>query len=158
MSETSKRTVLFISHAFPEDNYFAAWLSSKLNLLGYETWLDLDDISAGDSFYTEIEPVIRQKAVRFIAVSSKAYVLKARTIQTGVNRELDTARTVKAVDKFILPVRCDEVSYDDFPMHYSSLDAIDFHGNWERGLLELVQQLEEQSIPKRDEPINPLSN
>ncbi|MBS1942282.1 MAG: toll/interleukin-1 receptor domain-containing protein [Bacteroidetes bacterium] len=155
---TEQRTVLFISHAFPEDNYFAAWLSSKLNLLGYETWLDLDDISAGDSFYTEIEPIIRQKAMRFIAVSSKAYVKKARIVQTGVNRELDTARTVKGVDKFFLPVRCDEVSFDDFPMHYSSLDAIDFHGNWGNGLLELVEQLEKKGIPKRDEPINPLGN
>lgn len=155
---TDQRTVLFISHAFPEDNYFAAWLSSKLNILGYETWLDLDDIGAGDSFYTEIEPIIRHKAIRFIAITSKAYVHKARTVQTGVNRELDTARTVRAVEKFFLPVRCDEVSYDDFPMHYSSLAAIDFHGNWERGLLELVEQLEDQGIPKQEEPINPLNN
>lgn len=155
---TDQRTVLFISHAYPEDNYFAAWLSSKLNLLGYVTWLDLDDISAGDSFYTEIEPIIRQRAIRFIAVTSKAYVQKARVVQTGVNRELDTARTVRGVAKFLLPLRCDDVSYDDFPMHYSSLDAIDFHGNWENGLLELVEQLEEQDVPKNDQPINPLGN
>jgi hypothetical protein len=121
---TDQRTVLFISHAYPEDNYFAAWLSSKLNLLGYVTWLDLDDISAGDSFYTEIEPIIRQRAIRFIAVTSKAYVQKARVVQTGVNRELDTARTVRGVN----------------------------------GLLELVEQLEEQDVPKNDQPINPLGN
>ena len=43
-------------------------------------------------------------------------------------------------------------------MHYSSLSAVDFSSNWEDGLLDLLEQLEKQDIPKREHPINPLMN
>ncbi len=41
---------IFISHANPEDNYFASWLATKLNLLGYEVWCDTEELKGGEDF------------------------------------------------------------------------------------------------------------
>lgn len=36
------RDTLFISHATPEDNEFAIWIGSRLEMLGYKVWIDTD--------------------------------------------------------------------------------------------------------------------
>jgi hypothetical protein len=36
----SSRATVFITHAAPEDNDFALWLSSKLAIAGYKVWVD----------------------------------------------------------------------------------------------------------------------
>lgn len=38
---TQPRDVLFVSHANPEDNDFAQWLTLKLVSLGYHAWSDV---------------------------------------------------------------------------------------------------------------------
>jgi hypothetical protein len=35
-----KRDTVFVTHAAPQDNEFALWLSSKLSLAGYKVWVD----------------------------------------------------------------------------------------------------------------------
>ncbi len=51
---------IFVGHATPEDNYFSAWLSSKLRLFGYDVWCDLSELLGGEDFWKNIETVIRQ--------------------------------------------------------------------------------------------------
>jgi TIR domain len=68
----SIKQTIFISHANPEDNEFARWLGAKLTLAGYAVWYDLDRLRGGDVFWDKVEHAIREEAVRFIAVISRA--------------------------------------------------------------------------------------
>lgn len=151
------KTIIFISHATPEDNYFAVWLAAKLKVLGYEAWVDLDDLRAGDSFYTVIQPKIEREAAKFVAVNTRDYIRKSQDQHSGVSRELNCAVTVKDVSNFIIPIRSDNIDYNDFPMHYKGWDAIDFFGNWQAGLIDLVAELSKAEIPKKENPDDPLS-
>ena len=38
------RDTIFISHATPEDNEFSIWIASRLEMLGYKTWIDKDGL------------------------------------------------------------------------------------------------------------------
>ena len=37
------KDTIFISHATPTDNIFAAWLATKLELCGYKVWVDINE-------------------------------------------------------------------------------------------------------------------
>jgi len=45
------RDTLFISHATPQDNDFAIWLASRLEMLGYKTWIDKNGLLGGEKFW-----------------------------------------------------------------------------------------------------------
>jgi hypothetical protein len=150
------KDLIFISHANPEDNYFATWLAAKLNVLGYNAWVDVDDFKVGDAFFNTIQPLIKEKAIRFIAVNSEAYINKSKDQNTGVSRELNTAILVRDIENFILPIKIDLVSYSDFPSHYASWNTIDFSENWQDGLIDLVKQLVKMDIPKENSVKNPI--
>ncbi|MEM9078678.1 MAG: toll/interleukin-1 receptor domain-containing protein [Bacteroidota bacterium] len=149
------KEIIFISHANPEDNYFAAWLASKLRLLGYNAWVDVEDFRTGDAFFTKIGPLIKEHSTKFIAVTSKDYLKKAKDQNTGVSKELNTAINVRDVENFIMPIRLDNSKYSDFPTHYASMDSIDFNGNWQKGLINTVQELEKADVSKGVEEENP---
>lgn len=53
------RSIVFISHATPEDNDFTLWLAGKLGAAGYEVWSDLTHLQGGDGFWGNIEEVSR---------------------------------------------------------------------------------------------------
>ncbi|MBS1779715.1 MAG: toll/interleukin-1 receptor domain-containing protein [Bacteroidetes bacterium] len=150
--------MIFISHSTPQDNYFAAWLASKLKMLGYDVWLDLNDISAGDSFNTVIKPVI-QKADVFLPLTTISYAEKANNQNSGVSRELNCAATIdtnKLGHNFFIPLKVDEVNYNDFPYHYTGWNAIDFSNNWQAGLIDVVAQFDKFKINKSG-VTNPIS-
>lgn len=152
------KETLFISHANPEDNYFASWLATKLIGFGYQAWVDVDDFKAGDAFFTTIQPIIKDESIRFIAVNSEGYIRKSKDQNTGVARELNTAITVRDIDKFIIPIRIDDSDYNDFPAHYASWNAVDFNENWQDGLMDLVDQLEKMNIPRTENLDDPTEN
>lgn len=149
------KETIFISHANPEDNYFAAWLASKLQILGYKAWVDVEDLNAGDAFFTTIHPIIKEESICLVAVNSESYINKARSQDSGVSRELNTAISVKDIDNFIIPIRIDSIDFNDFPAHYASWNAIDFHNNWQNGLENLVKHFEKRKIIKTSENSNP---
>lgn len=143
--------LIFISHATPEDNYCATWLSSKLKLLGYNVWIDLDDLSTGDSFNTVIKPIIKEKTEIFIPITTRTYTYKSQNQNSGVARELNCASTINIKElghNFILPVRFDDTPFDDFPYTYTGWRTIDFYNNWQQGLIELIEELEDLQINK----------
>lgn len=152
------KDVIFISHANPEDNYFSAWLASKLLLLGYNAWVDVENFRTGDAFFTKISPIIKNDSCKFIAVNSHSYIEKSKNQNTGVSRELNTSITVSDIDNFILPIKIDDCKYSDFPSHYASWNAIDFSSNWQSGLIELVDELIKSGIKTRDDLMNPIDN
>ncbi|MBX2980931.1 MAG: toll/interleukin-1 receptor domain-containing protein [Flavobacteriales bacterium] len=142
------RDVIFISHANPEDNYFASWLASKLQVLGYSPWVDVKSIKPGEYFDREYEDIILNRAIKFLAVVSSNYLAKVRSNDTGVMNELLAARTIKNLDPFIVPLRLDNSSYADFPTGLRGRLAIDFSNNWATGINELLLALSDQGTPK----------
>jgi len=142
---------IFISHSTHQDDYLAAWLAVKLKVIGYKAWVDLDDLSAGDAFNTIIDPIIKERSGVFIALTTRSYTSKAADQNSGVSKELSSAALVNVKQlghNFILPARFDDIPYNDFPNQYNGWKAIDFNGNWQKGLIELVNELEKISFPK----------
>lgn len=145
------KRLLFISHAAPEDNYLAAWLASKLRLLGYEVWVDVKDLRAGSSFWNEIELKMRDESCCFLALVSQSYIEKSRNKNSGVFSEITLAKTLsRSLDNYIIPIKVDSSSYDDFPINMLPLDTIDFSRNWGTGLNDLVEEIVTRKIHKTE--------
>jgi hypothetical protein len=66
------RSMLFISHANPEDNEFTRWLALRLANEGYPVWCDLTKLLGGEDFWEEIEFAIRNRTAKFLFVVSRA--------------------------------------------------------------------------------------
>ena len=140
------RDTIFISHATPMDNTFAVWLATKLELCGYKVWVDVNNLSPSVDFWNTIEQTIRNEAIKFIFVTSTASIDPSRD---GVQKELAVADKVRReLPNFILPVKIDGVSFNDFPVEILRLNAIDFYNDWGKGLEILLKHLKEESIPK----------
>jgi hypothetical protein len=144
------KDTIFISHANPQNNYFSAWLASKLRLLGYKVWVDVKEIKPGQYFNRDFEKVIREESIRFLAVVSNDYLLKSKQDDTGVMNEILCARTIKDIDGFIIPLLYDDSDYNEFTVGLRGRQAISFNKNWAAGLHELVSYFEEVSIPKNE--------
>lgn len=141
------RTKLFISHATPADNEFAAWLAAKLELHGYDVWVDIKELDPAIDFWNTIEATIRDDAVKFLFVATKTSLLGNRD---GVKKELavaDRVRKKELVD-FIVPLRADNVSFDDFSVEILRQNAIDFCDDWAMGLIKLLDYLEKHGVSK----------
>ncbi|MFT3949136.1 MAG: toll/interleukin-1 receptor domain-containing protein [Agriterribacter sp.] len=120
---------IFISHASPADNYFVAWLSSKLKLLGYDVWVKLDELKSGDAFWPEIENAIRNQSCKFLAIISNPYMEKIKDPISGVFKELSCADRIKDIKGFKTPVRIAAIDEDNFPVQLMGLNSIDFLDN-----------------------------
>ncbi len=152
------KKLIFISHAVPNDNYLAVWLASKLRLLGYEAWVDKEDLRSGSAFWNEIELKMRNDSIRFLALVSTNYIQKALDKNTGVFSEVTLAKALsKKIDKYLLPLKVDNCDYDEFPINILPIDTIDFSKNWGSGLRKLLKELEIQSIPKTEPEPNVLT-
>ena len=143
---TQPRDVLFVSHANPEDNGFAQWLTLKLVSLGYHAWSDVTKLLGGEDFWRDIEQAIRQHTVKFLYVLSRSSNQKEGSV-----RELKVAHDVRKKESFsdfIIPLRIDDLPFSDFNIQLASLNAIDFSLGWAPGLKQLVAKLEKDRVPK----------
>ncbi|MEX0804984.1 MAG: toll/interleukin-1 receptor domain-containing protein [Candidatus Binatia bacterium] len=139
----SIKQTIFISHANPEDNEFTRWLGAKLTLTGYKVWYDLDRLRGGDVFWDKVEHAIREEAVRFIAVISRASHTK-----DGVRKEWNLASIIeKKTAGFSIPIRIDDFKFDDVTILFSGKHVIDFHRVWFEGLTQLLDALGDAKIP-----------
>ena len=140
------RDVVFVSHANPEDNAFATWLTLRLTREGYRVWCDVVKLRGGDDFWKDVETTIRQHTRRFIFVTSRASNQKPGTLQelavaSGVARDLDEPR-------LIIPVKIDDLPYGEHNIQINRLNALSFTKGWAEGLTDLLRTLEEDAIPK----------
>ncbi|MCR6721533.1 MAG: toll/interleukin-1 receptor domain-containing protein [Chitinophagaceae bacterium] len=142
---------IFISHASPADNYFTAWLSSKLKILGYEVWVELDELKSGDAFWPEIEDAIRNQSCKFLVIISKSYLDKIKDPTSGVFKELSCADRIKDLKGFKSPIKLDETSEDSYPVQLMGLNSIDFFNNWQVGLDRLLESFEKEKIERNEE-------
>ncbi|MFN3165774.1 MAG: toll/interleukin-1 receptor domain-containing protein [Phycisphaeraceae bacterium] len=145
----NQRDVVFISHANPEDNAFATWLTLRLTLAGYRVWCDVVKLMGGDDFWKDIEQAIRDHTRRFIFVTSRASNQKAGTLQelavaAGIARQFDESR-------FIIPVKIDDLPYGDHNIQINRLNALNFTSGWAEGLRDLFKTLEDDAIPRPEQ-------
>lgn len=148
------RDAIFVSHANPEDNAFATWLTLRLTREGYRVWCDVVKLRGGRDFWRDIEAAIRLHTRRFIFVTSrvsnqKQGVLQELAVATAVARQLGD-------DGFIIPVKIDDLPYADHNIQINRLNAIRFNDGWESGLAEVLKTLQDAAIPKPD-PAGPAS-
>lgn len=136
------KDLIFISHANPEDNDFAIWLASQLNNAGYNVWLDENKFKGGNSMWDIIQSTIRNKAIKFIAVIS------SHSSKEGVKDEISYAVNIAKENNyndFILPIRLQKV---EIPIELNRKMYLDFSDNWQKGLLQLIEFLEEHKVPR----------
>ena len=138
--------MVFVSHANPEDNDFSRWLSLQLPKLGYPVWCDLTRLLGGEDFWSDIEHAIRNGTSKFL------YVLSRNSNQkTGPLQELALAISVarrRSLEDFVIPLRIDDLQYQDINIQLNRLNAIDFSTSWASGLKQLVEKLELNGVPK----------
>jgi len=138
--------MLFLSHANPEDNECTRWLSLQLARQGYPVWCDLTRLLGGEDFWSDVEVAIRQGTAKFLYVLSRNSNEKHGPLQ-----ELSVARSValqKGLRDFIIPLRIDDLPYQDINIQLNRLNAIDFSTSWAAGLKRLLEKLELDGVPK----------
>lgn len=146
---TNKRDTVFITHAAPQDNEFALWLSSKLAMAGYRVWVDQRRLRGGEDSWDEIDRVLRHEAVKQIVVFTK-YTGKA-----GVKKELAIGEVMKAHlgdPKFMIGVRNDSAAFADAPPELIRGHILDAYPNWHDCLQGLFETLEEFKVPRTTSP------
>ena len=145
----SLRATVFITHAAPEDNDFALWLSSKLAIAGYKVWVDRKRLRGGDDFWNEIDRVLRNEAIKQIIVFTR------NSTKPGVKRELAIGSIVAgriSDPNFMIPIRADDVSFTDAQPEFVRGNIIDAHPNWHDSLEELFEALDVANVPKSPTP------
>ncbi len=142
------RDMVFVSHANPEDNEFARWISLRLANEGYPVWCDLTKLLGGETFWDDIQDAIKERTIKFLFISSRNSNNKDGTLQ-----ELDCAKGIakrlkSAIRDFIIPLKIDDLAYDDVHITIRRLNQISFHPSWANGLAQLLQKLEQDGVPR----------
>lgn len=144
--------IVFIGHATPEDNNFAIWLASRLQLFGFKVWLDKENLLGGEKTWQEIDQVIRNNTIKYLLVYSKNICLPNQTgkLKEGIDKEFQHAESILKSKRFTDPLillNLDNSPYDLF-IGANRLNHISFGDNWATGLKQLVQKLEKDGVPK----------
>ena len=141
------REMVFVSHANPEDNEFALWLSLQLAKEGYPVWCDLTRLLGGELFWSDIEQAIRERTVKFL------YVLtRVSNEKRGARDELALALGVERKDKlkdFVVPLWLDDLPPSEFNVELYRRNATPFQQGWANGLALVLKKLEEDGVPKK---------
>jgi hypothetical protein len=139
---TASQQMVFVSHANPEDNPFARWLALRLGRDGYPVWCDLTQLLGGEDFWRDIEAAIRERTVKFLFVLSKTSNQKQ-----GALMELALARKVgRTSTDFVIPLRIDDISFDDINIELQRLNCIDFSKSWAAGYGQLLEKLQKDGV------------
>jgi len=140
--------MIFISHATPEDNEFARWLSLKLAGAGFQVWSDVTKLIGGEKFWTEIEDAISKHTTKFLLCVTKD------CNKPGVIREIQMAldaEKTKGCD-LIVPLKFDDTTFQNFPLELGKhVNAVRFDFGWAPGLAALLDVLKRENI----QPKNP---
>lgn len=143
------RETIFVTHAAPEDNEFALWVSSKLAMAGYRVWVDRRRLRGGDDFWDEIDRVLRHESIKQVVVFTKA------AGKPGVKKELAIGEVMKSRlsdPKFMIPIRADAIAFSDAPPEFLRGNILDAYPNWHDCLKDLFETLEGTVVPKSASP------
>ncbi len=144
------RQTIFISHANPQDNDFTVWLASRLQLMGYNVWCDVEGLIGGEKHWEVIDNEIRENAVKFILVVSKDICIKPGQLKEGIAKEFALAESVakKVNNDFIIPLKIDTDAPYDYFIGLNRYNHVKFHENWATGLKDLISKLEKDQVEK----------
>jgi len=142
----TERRLVFISHANPEQNDFVLWLGVQLANAGYEVWSDVTKLIGGEVFWDDIEDAIRHHTAKFVLVVSRA-ALDKEGVKDEINLAVMVERAQK-VEKFVVPVRVDDVPFTEFKANIARKTAIDFTGGWAPALAKLFEVLARDGTPQ----------
>jgi len=126
------------------------WLSSRLTLAGYSVWNDVERLDGGDPFWADIQHAIRNDTAKYLLLASRLSVTRS-----GVLRELTEADNVASKIKdrsFVIPLRVDDIPWDEMPIQANQSNGIDFSRDWGVALGKLLATLEKDEIPKESGP------
>src|SRR5437867_6359516 len=140
--------MLLVSHANPEDNGIAQWLALQLAKEGYPVWCDLTKLLGGEIFWEDIQDAIKTRTLRFLFILSKSSNQKQGTLDE-LDCALGVAKQHPELGEFILPLRADDLAYNDIYIGIRRRLAINFMPSWARGLHDLLRKLEDDKIPKK---------
>lgn len=142
------RTHVFISHAAPEDNGFATWIAARLRIAGYDPWVDVSELRAGEAFWSAIENSLRDQAAIVLVVLSRDSVRKEGVLnEIHFAQSLERARGLKG---FIIPLRVDGLGALDMPIQLQRRQYIDFSRGWASGLRVLLGELSKKGVPRQE--------
>ena len=144
----SDRNLVFISKSTPEDDEFVLWLAPKLEAAGYKVFADILSLNAGDRWRKEVTVALRDKAVKMLLCCTDTSLEK-----DGVQEEIGIALDLtKELDdkRFIIPLRLEKFNKI---FGIGELQYINFSGSWANGLYKLLEELNEQEVPKIQENI-----
>ncbi len=145
--EKTDRSMVFVSHANPEENEFARWLTLQLANEGYPVWCDVAKLLGGEKFWESIQDAIANRTAKFVFALTHASNAKAGTLDElncalGVEKKLGT-------DGFIVTLKLDDLPYEDVYINIQRRNHIDFRRSWAAGLSQLLKRLKEDRIPTR---------
>jgi hypothetical protein len=139
------RNLVFISHANPQDNEIALWLSARLAASGYQVWSDVTRLLGGEVFWDTIEEAIRKRAAKVIALLSKRGHQKPGLLDE-VNVAVATERS-EGIDRFVIPVRVDDLPYTEIRANLARRNVIDGSVNLAGALSRILAILREDRVP-----------
>ena len=140
------RKVIFISHARPDDDELTRWLCGRLTARGYQVWADLTQLLGGDPFWTDIQNTIRYETIRFLTVVTRASVNR-KGVKDELAEACDVARKL-GNDRFIIPIKGDDLPWDEFPIQLKQFNGLDFSGDWTKDFSTLLETLERDQVPR----------
>ena len=133
----------FISYS-SEDREFALSLAERLEMF-FDVWIDREGISGGTQWEQAIEDALKNCGVFIVVVSPQS------NQSEWVTRETLRAEELK---KYRVPVLLD----GNLPLRLLDLHYIDFRGDFEGGILDLIEILNQHISPEqvKEENVNSL--
>lgn len=140
------RRIVFISHARPDDDELARWLCGRLTARGYHVWADLTQLLGGDPFWTDIQNTIRYDTIRFLTIITRVSVDR-KGVKDELAEACDVARKLND-NRFIIPIKGDDLPWDEFPIQLKQFNGLDFSSDWSKDFSTLLETLERAQVPK----------
>lgn len=142
----TQRDLVFISHANPEDNDTATWLSSRLAAHGYQVWSDVTRFLGGELMWDTIEQAIRQRAVKVVVLLSRKGHQKPGLLDE-VNVAIATERA-ESIERFVIPIRIDDLPFTSVRANLARKNIIDGSTNLADALVKLLKILKQDGAPR----------
>lgn len=142
----SNRNLLFVSHANPEDNEFARWITLRLAAEGYPVFCEIVNFLGGEDPWRDVDKIIRQNTTKFLFVQSKTAMEK-----DGTRRELNLAYQIarkEGLKDFIIPLKVEPIPHFEVSVELQTTLSIEFSRGWAKGLHQLLEKLEQQKVEK----------
>lgn len=144
---------IFISHATPEDNDFTIWLASRLEMRGYNVWIDKEGLLGGERFWQTIQKAISSSRKVLLVYSNN--IVRDGILKKGIEDEFEYAKSLvnsKNDAEFVIPLHIDDSPYN-LVIGFPNINHIPFCENWADGLVQLFKKLDKDGV-KYDSNIN----